>query len=158
MEVAPLTDWRLLRRLRLAALAEAPHAFGSTLAAEQRLDDDAWRDRLAGRAWFVASKAGRPAGIAAVIAADDRPADRELVSLWVAPEARRAGAGQALVRAVVEHATAAGAAGVTLWVSDGNEPARRLYERLGFRPTGRRQPLPSDPAVGEEQLRRPCPE
>jgi hypothetical protein len=38
-----------------------------------------------------------------------------------------------------------------LWVADGNTAAMRAYERAGFVPTGRRQPLPSDPAVGEEQ-------
>ena len=47
-----------------------------------------------------------------------------------------------------------GAGTVALWVADGNDRARRCYERLGFVPTGVRQPLPSDPAVGEELLRR----
>jgi ribosomal protein S18 acetylase RimI-like enzyme len=46
------------------------------------------------------------------------------------------------------------ACAVTLWIADGNARARRLYERLGFVSTGRRQSLPSDPSVGEEELIR----
>jgi ribosomal protein S18 acetylase RimI-like enzyme len=42
-----------------------------------------------------------------------------------------------------------------LWVAEANEPARRLYERYGFTPTGDRQPLPSNPAVPEIRMRRP---
>jgi ribosomal protein S18 acetylase RimI-like enzyme len=42
-----------------------------------------------------------------------------------------------------------------LWVAEANEPARRLYERYGFTPTGECQPLPSDPAVPEIRMRRP---
>jgi ribosomal protein S18 acetylase RimI-like enzyme len=50
-----------------------------------------------------------------------------------------------------------GAAAVRLFVVDGNDRTRRFYERLGFEPTGERQPLPSDPEVGEELLRRSLP-
>jgi hypothetical protein len=41
-------DWRLWRELRLGALAEAPHAFGSTLAEWQGPGDreERWRSRL----------------------------------------------------------------------------------------------------------------
>ncbi len=33
--------------------------------------------------------------------------------------------------------------------------ARLLYERCGFSPTGERQPLPSNPAIGEVGMTRP---
>ena len=42
-----------------------------------------------------------------------------------------------------------------LWVAEDNPPARRLYARVGFRPAGARQPLPSNSAVDEVLLRLP---
>ena len=47
-----------------------------------------------------------------------------------------------------------GARTVSLWVGDGNARARRLYERLGFTGAGERQPLFSDPRIGEERMER----
>jgi len=44
---------------------------------------------------------------------------------------------------------------VILWVAEQNTAACRLYERIGFRPTGARQPLASNPALTESMLRLP---
>jgi len=71
--------------------------------------------------------------------------DRILVAMWVAPGARRSGVGAALTSAVCEWVKAQGDRRVYLGVAEDNEPARLLYERLGFRMTGRSQPLHSDP-------------
>jgi RimJ/RimL family protein N-acetyltransferase len=43
---------------------------------------------------------------------------------------------------------------VVLRVADGNEAARKLFLRLGFTPTGVREPLESNPGVGTETLSR----
>ena len=59
-----------LRALRLRALAEAPMAYSSTLAREQRYPDDVWRERAVGasigcdRATFIAEHDGRWVGLA----------------------------------------------------------------------------------------------
>jgi hypothetical protein len=51
-------EWRTFRDLRVRALTEAPHAFGSTSARELAPADAEWRQRLARRAQFVVSLDG----------------------------------------------------------------------------------------------------
>ena len=96
-------------------------------------------------------------GVAAGVAEDGLPDERHLVAMWVETGQRGTTVGAKLVEAVCQWALSEGAGALTLWVADGNERARQFYERLGFRPTGERQPLPSAPEVGEERLRRPLP-
>jgi len=45
---AQAADWETLRQLRLAALADAPDAFASTLEAEVAYPDEVWRQRAEG--------------------------------------------------------------------------------------------------------------
>jgi GNAT superfamily N-acetyltransferase len=69
----------------------------------------------------------------------------------VSPPHRGRRLAEHLIDAVRGWALDGGADELTLWVADGNTAAVRAYARAGFVPTGRRQPLPSDPSVGEEQ-------
>ena len=55
-----------------------------------------------------------------------------LEDLYVQDSARRHGLGEALVRAALVRARERGCARIELDVNDGNEPARALYERMGF--------------------------
>jgi GNAT superfamily N-acetyltransferase len=79
----------------------------------------------------------------------------ELVSMYVRPKARGRGVGEALVATVFGWAQDRGAKTVHLWVTESNAHARALYERCGFGLTGERQPLPSDPSLGEIAMARP---
>ena len=47
IEIRPIArgEWRLARAVRLAALADSPHAFASTLAEEQAMPDELWQRR-----------------------------------------------------------------------------------------------------------------
>jgi GNAT superfamily N-acetyltransferase len=146
------SDWTLLRDLRLAALADAPYAFASTYEREQHQTDDHWRARVEADVWFVAQVGGVPAGLAAGRAAAGRVG---LLSMWVHPQHRGHRLAEHLIAAVRGWGVTQGAGELTLWVADGNAAAMRAYERAGFVPTGHRQPLPSDPAVGEEQWALP---
>jgi GNAT superfamily N-acetyltransferase len=147
-------DWRAVREVRLKSLADAPYAFSSTLARAQAFDDDAWQRRIDERNWFLARAEGRAVGVAALIAEDDRPDERHLVSMWVAPEWRGTTVASDLVTAACQCARSAGATSVTLWVADANPQARAFYHRLGFRPTGERQPIqPEAPELGEQRMR-----
>jgi [ribosomal protein S18]-alanine N-acetyltransferase len=64
--------------------------------------------------------------------------DAELLTLAVAPEARRQGRGAALVLAFEAEARAQGAQRVVLEVAESNAGARGLYARLGYAAVGRR--------------------
>jgi ribosomal protein S18 acetylase RimI-like enzyme len=73
--------------------------------------------------------------------------------MWAAPALRGQGVADRLVAGVCERAAPAGAAGVSLWVTEVNGRARAFYRRLGFAPTGRRQPVrPQEPDHWEEEL------
>ena len=52
---------------------------------------------------------------------------------------RQAGVGSALVRHLAAEAAASGAVSLLLEVRESNTPARRLYEKIGFRVQGRRK-------------------
>jgi GNAT superfamily N-acetyltransferase len=58
--------------------------------------------------------------------------DAWLEDLFVSPEARRAGLGDALVKAAFDRARARGARRIELDCLEGNAPALALYERNGF--------------------------
>ncbi len=128
-------DWRLWRRLRLAALSEAPHAFGSRLADWQGPGDqeERWRTRLSipGACHVVAELDGEPVGMAAGVPGQG-DGEAELISLWVAPGGRGRGVGDRLVRAVERWAARTGAEVLRLTVFSGNEHAMGLYRRHGF--------------------------
>lgn len=91
--------------------------------------------------------AAQPAGFAlARLAADEA----ELLSIGVVPECRRAGIARRLVAASVERAGSAGAAALFLEVGEANQPARLLYEGLGFHIVGRRPQYYRSPDGGLE--------
>jgi ribosomal protein S18 acetylase RimI-like enzyme len=151
MEVrqARAADWEALRELRLRALADAPDAFASTLQKEAALPEQVWRQRADGGAAsvnFIAHDGGASIGMAAIFAEANTPGRMHLVGLWVDPQHRRQGVARALVERAVRWAEERQAREVVLWVADHNIPARMLYERIGFRPTGERQAyLPTPP-------------
>jgi ribosomal protein S18 acetylase RimI-like enzyme len=133
-------DWAAFREVRLAALRDAPNAFGSTASEAEKLDEQEWRRRLEERAVFLAAfladASTQRIGLAAGIMAD-QPGDAELVSMWVAPAWRGHGVGDRLVDAVLAWAKGEGLTNVGLWVAQDNTPAERLYARHGFARTGR---------------------
>jgi ribosomal protein S18 acetylase RimI-like enzyme len=131
-------DWELLRALRLRALAEDPYAFGSTHVRELAFDEATWRERTTRMAYATVD--GEPAGIAGAGLPDDDSV--ELLGMWTAPEFRGRGVGRALVDWAITSARELGRRRVGLWYADGNESARRLYERCGFVETDEHPEVP----------------
>jgi GNAT superfamily N-acetyltransferase len=136
-------DWALLREVRLAALADAPHAFGTTRADAERYPEARWRQQAGGTtadgrpsATFLGGDGdGRADGMAVGI---DTGEATLVVGVWVARQARGRGLFDLLMDAVESWSPHRR---LVLDVARGNDRARRAYERRGFVVTG-----PSDEA------------
>jgi ribosomal protein S18 acetylase RimI-like enzyme len=132
-----------LRAIRLRALDEAPDAFATTLAEAAAEPADGWDRQLEQLATFVATVGGVDVGLARCARHDHLRDTGYLISLWVAPEARRHGIASDLVDAVVEWARVAGLRRLLLDVAEWNASATALYTRKGFVPNGTFGTLPS---------------
>jgi GNAT superfamily N-acetyltransferase len=139
-EIVRLTvdDWPAYRELRLQALADAPWAFGSTLAREKAFSEEDFRVRLSQRAQWAAKVDGSFVGTVGGMLIDEGDGPH-LISMWVHPDGRGQGIGGLLVRAVLDWARDSGHERVRLWVTEGNKPAERLYAKNGFVRTGESQ-------------------
>jgi ribosomal-protein-alanine N-acetyltransferase len=76
--------------------------------------------------------------------------EAEILTLAVAPAARRRGIGSVLISAACRRAQEMGAGTMYLEVSRTNEPAKALYSRLGFRQVGRRRGYYQEPGRSKE--------
>lgn len=154
------TDGAVLKVVRLAALREAPSAFGATYEREAERPIDEWslRAKLAStgpmRATFLAMRGDEVAGLIGAFRETESDPDVELVSMWVAPSLRSQGLARALVGAASQWARDSGAEALLLWVVETNGPARQLYESLDFVCTGQVQGRPSEPATQELRMAR----
>lgn len=136
----PLTraDLAAYRALQCLALTEAPDAFAQTVEQDARTSDEevaAWLDH--GETWGVFSNGA----LVGKLVMDALPYaafahTRWLHAVYIHPDARRSGAGDALMAAVVAHAQENDVTRLLLWVHSENGRARAFYERIGFRETG----------------------
>jgi ribosomal protein S18 acetylase RimI-like enzyme len=125
-----------LRRIRLRALRDAPDAFETTFEAASGQPLESWRQQLETLATFVAVADGLDVGMVRGARQDGRHETADLISMWVAPEARHRSLGSALIVAVVGWARSEGFQRLVLEVTEGNTAALALYARAGFIPTG----------------------
>lgn len=140
-------EWATFRELRLRSLLDSSDAFGATYGEESSYPEPRWRDWAAGR-WrggtatvFLARDEGHPVGTATVAEYDAEPSIGHVYAMWVAPDARRAGAGRELLDAAAGWARDRGCVRLVLSVTESNGTARPFYEALGFVETGERKPL-----------------
>jgi GNAT superfamily N-acetyltransferase len=67
--------------------------------------------------------------------------------MWVDPAWRRRGVGRALLEGVVAWAGERGLGRLGLWAPAHSPAAIALYTRAGFRETGERRPIPTNPSL-----------
>jgi GNAT superfamily N-acetyltransferase len=157
-------EWPAYRALRLRSLADAPQAFGSSLAAEEAWAQELWMARLtaaavSGRDCPLVAEAGDAEGaMLGLVWAKCDAEDAGIVNLfqmWVAPEARGHGVASALLDESVAWARSIGARLVRLGVVCSNQAAIQLYLRKGFIDAGAPEPIRPGSAMLEQTMHLP---
>lgn len=131
-------DAEAFRAFRLAALLDAPEAFGSTHARERDWPAERHAERLTGSVAAMGAFEGPRLVAFAGLFREDGPKVAHKGVLWgvqVAPAFRGRGLGEAVVRAACEGAPE-GVEQIHLTCTATNRAALALYERLGFRRYG----------------------
>jgi ribosomal protein S18 acetylase RimI-like enzyme len=156
-QIHPLQShqWQLHKTVRLAARAEAPYAFSTTLESAQARSDVDWQtltERYANdpnSVTYFAFREGQPCGMAACVR---QGVQAEMFAVWVDPEHRRKGVGRALIEYAKTWAQSRGVSTLKVGVFDDNLGALRLYTAAGFQDLGETNPERSIPGRPGRQL------
>lgn len=147
-------DWELLKQVRLAALLDAPTAFGVSYQTAAHYTDAQWMQRAAcqaGTRFWLAIKDGQPLGM---IGAGLSESGRfNLIGMWIAPALRGSGVAAWLVDAVKSRALEQGYPQVYLDVSPDNARAASFYQKQGFSFLDEWEPLQSHPHIMVQTMR-----
>ncbi|MYM66799.1 GNAT family N-acetyltransferase [Pseudoduganella sp. FT55W] len=141
-------DWEELKRIRLAALLDAPTAFGVSHASAAAYTDEAWRDRAAGRGparYILAFEGDTAVGIVAHV--PDANRELNLIAMWVSPRQRGTPTASRLVGVVKAHGKAEGHSRILLDVAPANQRAVAFYQNQGFVFLPEWEPLESHPHI-----------
>jgi ribosomal protein S18 acetylase RimI-like enzyme len=143
-------EWETLHDIRLAALDDSPDLFFNTYADEDRFDESRWRAEFDRGEWHVGERNGHTISLLGCTRDASIPDfARNLEYLWVSPEARKEGVAYSMVMHVLARLRALDVRTAFLWVLDGNEPAIKLYKRIGFVSSNHSQPLEDRPGHWE---------
>lgn len=140
-------DWLRLKQVRLAALLDAPTAFGVSYQTAARYSDEQWKQRASskGTAYWLAVVENSVLGM--IGAAVSERGRFNLIGMWVEPAARGTGTAVRLIDAVKAQAVERGYDRVFLDVSPENGRAVRLYLGQGFSFLDEWEPLESHPHI-----------
>jgi ribosomal protein S18 acetylase RimI-like enzyme len=133
-----VSQWELVREMRLAALAESPNAFLGHLAEESLLCEDDWRKTFISASWhayFISDEASdteHVVGIAKSSILSEYPDERYVESFWTRPAYRHRYVAKAVLASIVAEARSESRRFIRLAVLTRNIDVRRAFERLGF--------------------------
>jgi ribosomal protein S18 acetylase RimI-like enzyme len=153
------TDGPLLRRLRIAALSDAPYAFGAKLTDVLGESPESFAATAARHAASETSTSfflwveGEPCGMVGAFFEQTPPRRAFVCALWIAPPYRGGSHAADLVHTACAWLRQRGAKEIFAWVADSNPGALAFYRKFGFQPTDERQRLASNIAESETLLR-----
>src|SRR5215218_3943895 len=135
-------DWRDLRAIRLEALRSEPAAFSSSYEETLSRSDEHWQQRLANdhSVHLLARARSRPIGMVGGYLGSDEGDESVAVvfGMYVASEHRGKGVGRLLLTSLIDRLSAfPRITTIRLGVTETQEPARRLYESVGFQVVGK---------------------
>lgn len=139
------SDAAAYRAVRLRGLRECPSAFGSSYSTESKLALETFAQRLetAADSWtFGAFDSDR---LVAIVTLRRFPNVKErhkagIYGMFVSRSHRKKGIGRLLLaRAIAQARRMRGLQKILLGVNEANQPARKLYESLGFSGYGREE-------------------
>lgn len=155
MIIRPTTesDWETLKAIRLAALLDAPTAFGVTHASAAAYTDAQWQERASARngtEFLLAFDGDTATGMAARAVSDKQECN--LIGMWVQPAYRGTPVAAALVNTILARAVAQGHTRVVLDVSPENARAAAFYRKRGFVFLPEWEPLASYPDISVQKM------
>ena len=146
-------DWQDLKATRLAALLDAPTAFGASHASAAALTDEDWQQRAVStpqRTFVLAYAGSQPIGIAAHVVSLNGEAS--LQAMWVKREYRGMAIAAGLVEAVKQLCVAGRQSRLVLDVAPDNARAAAFYKKQGFVFLPEWEPLESHPHIQVQKM------
>ena len=140
-----------LKSLRLAALKDAPYAFGAQYEVDNQKPITFWQQSIADTNWFFVANNGEDIGLIGVEAAgEDRGSDCWIFGWWIAPNYRGRGITALMLGKIDEFCLDKNWQKQGLGVWPENERAIAAYRKLGF--TSGSGPIPSRSKPGQLYL------
>jgi ribosomal protein S18 acetylase RimI-like enzyme len=135
-------DWRDLRAIRLEALRSEPAAYSSSFEETLARSDEHWQQRLASyhSVHLLARVQSRPIGMVGGYLGSDEGDESVAVvfGMYVAREYRGRGIGRLLLSSLIDRLSALPQIStIRLGVTETQDPARALYESMGFQVIGK---------------------
>jgi GNAT superfamily N-acetyltransferase len=142
----------LHRELRLRALQDSPDSFAETFAEAFARPPEYWEALTRSvtapdpQVMLLAGHGADVVGSAYGLLDRAQAGAGRVGGMWVAPAWRRRGVGRALLAGVIDWARECGLGRLGLWAPAHSPAAIALYAGAGFRETGERRSIPTNPS------------
>ena len=135
-------EWHLHKEVRLQALFDSPHAFGSSYEAEAKRSNYEWQQVIetalaSGKNHvYLAENDGVVCGLVWCKLSAREAGLAEIFQMWVNPKHRGMGVGEKLLQAAIECARNHSMDRISLEVTVTNYAAAAFYQSQGFQQVG----------------------